>query len=140
MAPFVGQAQAHRRAEGDEAVSDTSSACEDDTRGLLANVALGNSMYNTQTSVECEHHACPDIERGRDDGGSTAEEDLEVEEELAYSAAHLTSILKPVTATMVLVILIIKVLLPHACTGHIIYKVADCIDCQDDFLRHFCHT
>ena len=36
------------------------------------------------------------------------EYDLEIEEELAYSAAHVTSILKPVSITMFLVVLIVK--------------------------------
>lgn len=36
------------------------------------------------------------------------EEDEELAEELAYTAAHVTSILKPVTLTMLLVVLIVK--------------------------------
>jgi hypothetical protein len=45
----------------------------------------------------------------RPNGGNAAtEEDLELEEELAYTAAHVTSVLKPVSVTMVLVVLIIK--------------------------------
>ena len=51
----------------------------------------------------------PSIGTVRPNGGvASTEEDLELEEELAYSAAHVTSILKPVSVTMMLVVLIIK--------------------------------
>eukprot|EP00960_Hanusia_phi_P049837 759818-Hanusia_phi.AAC.2 len=97
-------------AEDGRAASDASSV-DDDTRSLLTADDLASSAPPSSSlpSSQARRHrpqdpptSSPETRR------SIGEDEDEVEEELAYTAAHVTSILKPVSLTMILVVWIIK--------------------------------
>jgi hypothetical protein len=69
---------------------------DDDTHSLLIPHVDNHQSERTEPFLPAPRSAEP------------TEYDLEIEEELAYSAAHVTSILKPVSITMLLVVLIVK--------------------------------
>ncbi len=71
---------------------------DDDTRSLLS------SHVEAHTTDRSEFLLQTPVQRSSE----PTEYDLEIEEELAYSAAHVTSVLKPVSITMILVVLIVK--------------------------------
>ena len=72
---------------------------DDDTRSLLS-----SHVESHQTDRPESFLLQTPVQRPTD----PTEFDLEIEEELAYSAAHVTSVLKPVSITMFLVVLIVK--------------------------------
>jgi hypothetical protein len=72
---------------------------DDDTRSLLSSHVEAHPMDRPESFL-----LQTPVQRVSD----PTEFDLEIEEELAYSAAHVTSVLKPVSITMFLVVLIVK--------------------------------
>lgn len=69
---------------------------DDDTHSLLTPHVENHQSERTEPFLPAPRSTEP------------SDYDLDIEEELAYSAAHVTSILKPVSITMFLVVLIVK--------------------------------
>ena len=98
-------------------MAESISSAEDDTRGLLAGTGGSEEMHavggrgGDDATISGAGGGVQDIEASggsqRDRQGS--DESDEDDTELAYTAAHVTSILKPVAVTMIMVILCMKI-------------------------------